>query len=123
MEHKPPPFRLTTLSNLQDTREALAAFHNTQESDATIWNSLKSTAICLRIHQFLYKALYGTQKVGEYWKHISRHETHQTCTSCEVTELMKHSLIHCHESLPNTIWPLVILALRMPGSYRSLHLM
>ena len=106
MERKPPPFRLTTLSNLQYTREALAAFHNTQETDATIWNGLKSTAIRLRIRQFLYKALHDTQKVGEYWKHISGHETRQTCTSCEVTESMEHILIHCHESPPNTIWPL-----------------
>lgn len=106
MERKPTPSRQTTLYNIQSTRTALTAFQGTQETDATIWNGLKNSVIRLRVRQFLYKALHGTQKVGEYWKHINGCETRQTCSSCESTESMEHILINCHEPPPRIIWSL-----------------
>jgi ribonuclease HI len=106
LERKPPALRRTTLSNIQLTREALAAYHDNQETDHTIWNSLKNTAIRLRIRQFLYKALHGTQKIGDYWKHITGHEERQTCHSCNSTESMEHVLIHCRAPPTTIIWPL-----------------
>jgi hypothetical protein len=49
----------------------LADFNNAREIDETIWNSLKNTTICLKIHQFLLKAMHSTQKVRHYWTHIT----------------------------------------------------
>jgi len=106
LERKPPPLRHTTLTNLQITREALASYHNDQETDETIWNGLRNTTVRLKIRQFLYKALHGTQKVGNYWSHINGHETRSACAFCESTESMDHILIHCHEPVPSTIWSL-----------------
>jgi RNase H len=67
IERKPPLSRRTTLTNIQLTRDALAAFNNAQEIDETIWNSLRNTAIRLKIRQLLFKAMHGTQKIGHYW--------------------------------------------------------
>ena len=106
LERKSPPSRRTTLTNLQITREALTSFHQDQEMDSTIWNGLRNTTIRLKIRQFLYKALHGTQKVGHYWSHIHGHETRSICASCESTETMDHILIHCQEPAPSTIWSL-----------------
>jgi ribonuclease HI len=106
LERKPPLLRRTTLTNLQTTREALASFHSDQETDKTIWNGLRNTAIRLKIRQFIYKALHGTQKVGDYWSHINGHETRRTCATCDDTESMDHILIHCREPPATTIWTL-----------------
>jgi hypothetical protein len=72
-----------------------------QETDETIWNSLKSTTIRLKIRQFLFKATHGTQKIGHYWTHINGYEERQTCLTCGTTESMEHILIHC-QTLPPT---------------------
>jgi ribonuclease HI len=105
-ERKPPLLRRTTLTNIQLTRDALATFNNIQETDETIWNSLKNTSIRLNIRQFMYKSMHGTQKIGHYWTHINGYEERQNCPTCESTETMEHILIHCHSPTPNAIWTL-----------------
>jgi hypothetical protein len=87
-------------------RDNLAAYHNTLETDESIWNGLKSSAIWLKIKQFLYKALHGMQKIGKYWTNIDGHKERQCCPTCETAENMEHILTQCSMLPINTIWSL-----------------
>ncbi|KAI0245188.1 hypothetical protein BJV78DRAFT_1140588, partial [Lactifluus subvellereus] len=48
----------------------------------------------------------GTQKIGEFWRHIPGFETRQNCTTCDITESMDHILIHCTATPTRAIWEL-----------------
>ena len=72
---------------------------DSKETEATIWLGLHRTAIHLRVGQFLYKTMHGTQKIGPYWEHIPGYQDCQTCTSCSRIETMEHILVACEESL------------------------
>jgi hypothetical protein len=50
------------------------AYHNEKDTDETIWKGLRSSALRIRTRQFLYKAMHGTQKIGNYWNHIPGYE-------------------------------------------------
>jgi hypothetical protein len=66
--------RLTTETNLSLTRDALAAHHNDIDTDETIWKGLHNSVLRIKTHQFLYKAMHRTQKIGNYWNHIPGYE-------------------------------------------------
>ena len=87
--------RLTTETNLSLTRDALAAHHNDIDTDETIWKGLHNSVLRIKTCQFLYKAMHGMQKIGNYWNHIPGYEERHACCLCETTETMEHVLIHC----------------------------
>ena len=106
IERKPPHARPTTSLNLHVVRESLAAYHNNLETDGTLWKGLRNRSIHQKIRQFLFKAMHGTQKIGNYWTHIQDLEHRSQCTRCDTTETMEHILLHCHRSPSETIWQL-----------------
>jgi ribonuclease HI len=103
-ERKPAYQRRTTSINLQRTRDALTDFNGEVETDETIWGSIHHPDIRIKIRQFLYKALHGTQKIGNFWKNIPEYEERSECQRCLTTESMEHILIHCDEPATRIIW-------------------
>ena len=107
IEHKPPCVRYTTSCNLSLVCESLASYHNELETDSTLWKGLRNRSIRLRVRQFLFKAMHGTQKIGSFWSHINGFEDRGQCSHCNTTETMEHILLRCPQNLSEQIWNLV----------------
>lgn len=103
-ERKPKHRRETTEENLKLTREAIEDYNGNIETDENLWKSLMNPDIRLKIRQFLWKAMHGTQKTGRFWVHINGLEERQWCQTCHTTETMAHILIYCQESAVRIIW-------------------
>ena len=67
---------------------------------------MKRRTLRTRTKQFLYKAMHGTQKVGEYWRHLGDSAPREFCSVCRTTESMEHILIRCQATPPRLIWTL-----------------
>ncbi|KAH9071067.1 hypothetical protein EDB83DRAFT_2221492 [Lactarius deliciosus] len=98
--------RPVTLRNLELTREALSIFTGKWETDETIWKSMRKRTIRLRVQQFLYKSVHGTQMIGDVWYKIPNHEQRGKCEICNMTESMTHILLYCRSNSVDLIWEL-----------------
>ena len=105
-ERRTQPPRPTTSRNIQIVRNAIQEYNGHLETDESIWLGARNNNIRVRIQQFLYKALHGTQKIGDFWRNIPGYETRQTCQVCNNPETMEHILIHCNATPPHIIWDL-----------------
>ena len=105
-EQKKPHHRKTTNANLQRTRLALETYNGSIETDETIWNGIQNPTIRIKVRQFLYKAMHGTQKVGNFWENIPGFEERGKCPNCQTTETMDHILVHCTERTTQLTWHL-----------------
>jgi ribonuclease HI len=103
-ERKPAYHRRTTVTNLMRTRNALTEYNGEVETDGTIWEGIQHPDIRIKVRQFLYKAMHGTQKIGDFWKNIPEYEDRQECQRCQATETMEHILIHCNEPATRLVW-------------------
>ncbi|KAI0249344.1 ribonuclease H-like domain-containing protein [Lactifluus subvellereus] len=101
-QHTPLP-RPTTERNIQAARNTVHEYTGTLETEESLWKGTRNRTIRTRVQQFLYKSLHGTQKIGEFWRHIPGFETRQNCTTCDITESMDHILIHCHQQIGQNI--------------------
>jgi len=104
MECQPHRHHTTTSENLQSTREAIHNYNNLLETDETLWSGMRRRTLRTRVHQFMYKAMHGTQKIGKYWRHIENAAQRELCTTCGVTESMEHILTQCQATPRATIW-------------------
>jgi hypothetical protein len=108
-EGKDCPPRPTTTQNLQLARTALETYNGNLETDETLWLGTRNRNLRPRIQQFLYKSLHGTQKIGDFWKHVQNFETRQLCTTCTTSptiETMEHILTSCAATPTEEIWKL-----------------
>jgi hypothetical protein len=105
-ERKPKYLRVTTSENIQRAREAIHAYSGTLETDESIWKGIYSPVIRIKIRQFLFKLIHGTQKIGEFWSHIRGYEDREICGTCQHTESMEHILTSCQEPTRQIIWDL-----------------
>ena len=103
-ERIPKEERRTTHRNLERVREDIAAYTGTKETNEAIWGLIRKSPICLKIRQFFYKTLHGTQKIGTYWYHIPTLEERGTCQPCQRDETMNHILIECNQRTRSIIW-------------------
>ena len=104
LQNKNTPDRTSTSRNLRMTRVALAIYTHSLETDETLWNNLRHKDIRTKIRQFLYKAMHGTQKIGDFWKDINNFEHRQSCGTCGETESMSHILVSCYATPTRLIW-------------------
>ena len=100
-ERRTPRDRPMTNRNLEQAKLAILEYNGTQEMSEAIWGGLQNPAIRIRVRQFLYKAVHGTQKIREFWDHIPGYEL---CKTCRTTETMEHILIHCREPATRLAW-------------------
>ena len=101
-EHKEE--RNTTCLNLERVRGDLATQTGALETNETIWNLIRKTPVRLKIRQFFYKALHGTQKIGRYWFNIPNYEERGICQTCGDDETMDHILTGCLHPTNTTLW-------------------
>jgi ribonuclease HI len=87
--------RNTTNLNLEKIRGDLLTYSGDTESDETIWKLIRTPPIRLKIQQFFYKTIHGTQKIGRYWLNIPEYEHRALCNNCEDDETMNHILVEC----------------------------
>ena len=106
LEQRGPYTQLETSNNLESAQIAIAEYTQTLETDETIWRGLQKPTIRIKIRQFLYKAMYETQKIGHFWSHIPGYKERQNCPTCQVPESMTHILIHCRATPVRAIWHL-----------------
>jgi hypothetical protein len=92
--------------NLDIIREAVKEYSRNNETDATIWRSIRKRTICLRVQQFLFKAIHNTLMIGDQWVNIQGYKRRGECATCRITEDMSHIILHCRETTVNTVWEL-----------------
>ena len=103
---KQPYRRATTHENIQHARDTIQSHSNSLETDESIWKAIYSPAIRIRIHQFIFKAMHGRQKIGDFWSHIRGYEDRGICDTCQRTKSMEHILITCQDHAQWIIWDL-----------------
>ena len=103
---RPPYHRPTSLGNILLVREAIMRYTGTDETDASIWLSIRKKPIHPKISQFLFKAIHGTFMIGDFWSHIQAVEDRRLCTVCGTTESMSHILVQCQCRPTQVIWNL-----------------
>ena len=106
MESKPPREREAATRNLQQTRDAVRDYCGTQETNETIWHSLRKRVLRTRVQQFLYKTMHNVYMVGSTWRHVRGAEERQFCTICRVEDSMEHILTECDTLSRRTVWNL-----------------
>jgi len=94
-------------SNIQRAREAIERITRNEETDATIWLSIRKAPIRYKISQFLYKTMHKVFKIGEYWNRIPKVADRSLCATCGTTKSMDHILSHCRSSPNRIIWNLI----------------
>ncbi|EJD34077.1 hypothetical protein AURDEDRAFT_34620, partial [Auricularia subglabra TFB-10046 SS5] len=102
------PKRRATTNNLARVKEAIRDFAGVAPKDSQIWEDLGREGLSKSTRNFLWKAMHGAHKVGDYfdkmpepWKSYGR------CASCEEPETMEHILTRCPDSRQDLIWKLV----------------
>lgn len=98
--------RPTTMRNLEQAKNAISELTLGRETDTTLWKGLRKRSICLRVQQFLYKAIHGAYKIGDFWSNIPGYEERGLCPRCRTTESLDHILTSCTAGPVNTIWTL-----------------
>ena len=96
----------TTAENLDPTRNAIMTYTGESETNETIWKSIRKHNLRIRVQQFLYKAMHGTQMVRAVWMKIPGLKQRGTCTTCNTSESMSHILIHCVALPATNVWNL-----------------
>ena len=106
MKKKQSLLRPSSSNNIQLTREAVKWITGHEESDATIWLSLRQSTIRPKVRQFLFKTMHEVFKIGEYWNRIPDIAERSICSTCRTTESMSHILSHCRSDPNKIIWDL-----------------
>ena len=96
--------RNTTRLNLERIRGDIADQTGELETNEAIWNLIRKTPVRLKIRQFFYKALHGTQKIGRYWFNIQHYEERGICRTCDDDETMDHILTGCQHPTNASLW-------------------
>lgn len=93
-------------TNIKAAREAIAASTGSDETNETIWKSIRKCTIHLQVQQFLFKAIHNNPMVGEVWLNIEGFQQRGSCTPCATIENMNHILISCTIGPVDIIWNL-----------------
>ena len=96
--------RTSTDTNIEVARVAIAAYTGSDETNETIWKSIRKRTIHLRVQQFLFKAIHNTPMVGEVWLNIEGFQQRGSCTPCGTIENMSHILLSCAAGPVEIIW-------------------
>ncbi|KAJ7776419.1 hypothetical protein B0H16DRAFT_1302521 [Mycena metata] len=103
---RPKPYRRSTFVNLDRTRSAIESISGYTPTDATIWNSLRSTTLQRLTREFLWKCVHNTFRVGDFWGHIDTKELYGPCHFCDAPETLEHIALGCEAHGQKVIWNL-----------------
>ena len=105
----PPPSSNRARINLERTRATLVTdmINKREESNSHLWLKCRHPDIRRPVQTFLYKALHGAFRIGNFWNDIPQYEQRAHCASCnESPESLDHILIDCENAAISTIWRL-----------------
>jgi len=101
-----PPSNRARL-NLERTRATLIDTNSREESSSHLWFKCRHPDIRCPIQTFLYKAIHGAFRIGNFWNDIPQLAHRAHCASCnESPETLEHILIDCDNTATSTIWRL-----------------
>ncbi|KAJ7586871.1 hypothetical protein C8J56DRAFT_786739, partial [Mycena floridula] len=98
--------RCTTERNLALIQNAILLLNNHSPSEAQIWCSIQNKDFLQRPRDFLYLAVHGTHKLGEFRLRIPDYREWGTCHFCNETETMQHILFECRRPGQAELWNL-----------------
>ncbi|KAF8133698.1 ribonuclease H-like protein, partial [Boletus edulis] len=102
------PYTRQTLINLDITRYAMKDITGNTETDASLWKNIRHPDIRRPIQAFLYRALTGSLRIGDFWQKIPNYEQRAKCPNCEdQIENLEHILLECNNPERNKIWALL----------------
>ncbi|KAI0677753.1 hypothetical protein C8Q78DRAFT_1090248, partial [Trametes maxima] len=107
--------RETTQKNLRQVREEVKQLTGTESRTEAVWKALRRDPIPRKIRDFLWKALHGAHRVGEYWNHIPGYEQRGLCAKCGTHETMEHILTKCTAPGQEIAWKLAKETLEKRG--------
>ncbi|KZV98593.1 hypothetical protein EXIGLDRAFT_700811 [Exidia glandulosa HHB12029] len=101
------PDRRRTRENLDATRNAIRTYNGTSPTDEQIWQATKAPLLSRNVRNFLWKALHGGHKIGNYFTNMPAPWCdYAICPLCEETETLQHILFECRSAETQTIWQL-----------------
>jgi hypothetical protein len=88
--------------NLDIIKYAIKELTRHLETDEAIWNNMQHPDLRRPIQNFLYKAMSGALRIGDFWSKIPNHKHRSNCPHCPDTlESLDHILTGCtHPSTP-----------------------
>ena len=92
--------------NLERIRATLVDVNGREESDPHLWIKCRHPDIRHPIQMFLYKALHGAFRIGDFWNDIPQYAHRAHCSSCNEAPESEHILIDCDNIIISTIWNL-----------------
>jgi hypothetical protein len=71
-----------------------------------VWSSLtKDTTMARKPRMFIWKAIHGGHKVGEWWRHTDCADEFMPCKECDVPiESIGHIILECQVSGQRAAW-------------------
>ncbi|KAN0128267.1 hypothetical protein V8E53_013936, partial [Lactarius tabidus] len=92
-------------SNVDSVWVSIKAYTGSEETNETIWESIRKCTIYLHVQQFLYSCpIHNTPMIGEVWFRIEGFQRRGLCTLCGATENMEHILLLCNVGMATDIW-------------------
>ncbi|KAJ3568915.1 hypothetical protein NP233_g5392 [Leucocoprinus birnbaumii] len=90
--------RRQTQINLAIVQHAVGDLNQRFPEPAEVWRGIRDREIPKNIRSFIWKAIHGALKIGEYWERIPNYEQRGQCNTCGGREDLEHILDDC----PNT---------------------
>ncbi|EJD50792.1 hypothetical protein AURDEDRAFT_28836, partial [Auricularia subglabra TFB-10046 SS5] len=102
------PDRRETKVNIDQIKAELREHCGYVPTSAQIWRGLCSKDLSRQARNFLWKAVHGAHKIGNYFRKMpSPWKEKADCPTCGTTETMEHILLDCPDSRQDIIWKLV----------------
>ena len=107
LDKRLPPYKRSTLMNLDIARHAIHTITQTMETDKSIWEKVRNVEIRQLIQNFLYRALHHSLRIGDYWDNIPTYKHRVRCSLCQdQTETLEHILLKCNSPGRSALWQL-----------------
>ncbi|OJT15040.1 Ribonuclease H1, partial [Trametes pubescens] len=99
--------RKATKRNLMLTAVAIKEACGRTPTEGRVWEGLRKDPVSRKVRDFLWKAIHGAHRIGQYWEHIPGYEERGACASCGGREDMSHILTECSAPGQSLIWKVV----------------
>ncbi|KAH6905949.1 hypothetical protein BKA70DRAFT_1107185 [Coprinopsis sp. MPI-PUGE-AT-0042] len=97
--------RHTTVRNLSIAKHAAKEATGLTPPDKAIWKKIRGRdVVSNKTKNFLWKALHGALKIGNYWEGMTNFEHCSRCRHCDTTETLEHILLECERSGQQVVW-------------------
>ncbi|EJD39982.1 hypothetical protein AURDEDRAFT_20866, partial [Auricularia subglabra TFB-10046 SS5] len=100
--------RRETMANINQIKAELREHCGHAPTTVQIWRGLRNKDLSRQTRNFLWKAVHGAHKVGNYFRKMPPPWKEKAdCPTCGTTETMEHILLDCPDSRQELIWALV----------------